>query len=163
MFALLAFLCLPAFALAEDSSSIEYRDAPPSIPGQKSGGTSANSSEADGGGSAPSQSSTAPGTSGGDPSDEESSSDKSGAAGGKGNGNGGNGNGGAPTGKSGVGAGKVLDTADEAPISHESSSSPLVPILIALAILAAISIGFVAYKRRRQDPGGGSAVSPEAG
>jgi hypothetical protein len=39
-----------------------------------------------------------------------------------------------------------------------------VPILIAVAVLAAISIGAVIYRQRRQDDGGsGSTVSPKAG
>ena len=42
-------------------------------------------------------------------------------------------------------------------------SSPLVPILIAIAVLAAISIGAVVYRQRRQGSGGtGSPVSPNA-
>lgn len=46
--------------------------------------------------------------------------------------------------------------------SHDSgSSSPLVPILIAIAVLAAISIGAVVYRQRRGRPG--SPVSPKAG
>jgi len=42
-------------------------------------------------------------------------------------------------------------------------SSPLVPILIAIAALAAISIGAVMLRARRQRDGrGGAPVSPEA-
>lgn len=41
-----------------------------------------------------------------------------------------------------------------------SSSSPLVPILIAIVVLAAISIGAFYYRQRRQ--GAGSSVSPKA-
>jgi hypothetical protein len=37
-----------------------------------------------------------------------------------------------------------------------------VPILIAVAALAAISIGAVVIRQRRQSRGGGSAVSPKA-
>jgi hypothetical protein len=43
---------------------------------------------------------------------------------------------------------------------EDGSSSPLVPILIAIAILAAISIGAYYYRQRRQ--GAGSSVSPKA-
>jgi hypothetical protein len=44
--------------------------------------------------------------------------------------------------------------------SAEEGSSPLVPILIAIAVLAAISIGAFYYRQRRQGPG--SPVSPKA-
>lgn len=44
----------------------------------------------------------------------------------------------------------------------DGGSSPLVPILIAVAILAAASIGYLVYRQRR--PGSGSPVSsPKAG
>jgi hypothetical protein len=42
----------------------------------------------------------------------------------------------------------------------ESSASPLVPILIAIVVLAAISIGAYYYRQRRQ--GAGTSVSPKA-
>lgn len=42
----------------------------------------------------------------------------------------------------------------------DDSSSPLVPILIAIAVLAAISIGVILYRQRRQRPG--TSVSPKA-
>jgi cobalamin biosynthesis Mg chelatase CobN len=40
------------------------------------------------------------------------------------------------------------------------SSSPLVPILIALAVLAAISVGVVLVRQRRQGDDPGGSVSP---
>jgi len=45
---------------------------------------------------------------------------------------------------------------------HGGSSSPLVPILIAIAALAAISIGAVAVRQRRQRRGSSGQVSPKA-
>lgn len=44
---------------------------------------------------------------------------------------------------------------------ESGSSSPLVPILIAIAVLAAISIGAFYFRQRRQ-AGGDSPVSPKA-
>ncbi|HEX5989495.1 MAG TPA: hypothetical protein VFY75_04700 [Solirubrobacterales bacterium] len=67
---------------------------------------------------------------------------------------------GSKTAENGVGGGKPLATS-LSPTSSESDdgSSPLVPILIAIAVLAAISIGAFLYRQRRQgDPG--SRVSP---
>jgi MYXO-CTERM domain-containing protein len=50
------------------------------------------------------------------------------------------------------------------PASAESDdgSSPLVPILIVIALLAAISLAAAVIRQRRQRAGNG-AVSPEAG
>jgi cobalamin biosynthesis Mg chelatase CobN len=45
---------------------------------------------------------------------------------------------------------------------ESDSSSPLVPILIAAAILAAISIGVVVFRQRRQSRGPDAQASPEA-
>jgi hypothetical protein len=44
----------------------------------------------------------------------------------------------------------------------DDSSSPLVPILIAIAALAAISIGTVVIRQRRQRSAAGTPVSPKA-
>jgi cobalamin biosynthesis Mg chelatase CobN len=46
--------------------------------------------------------------------------------------------------------------------SDDGGSSPLVPILIVVAVLAAISLGVVWYRQRKQRPGTPS-VSPKAG
>jgi cobalamin biosynthesis Mg chelatase CobN len=166
VFALLAFLCLPAFALAEDSSEVEYRDDPPTVTGKQSDGSHASSSGDGGAKSGGSKSSTAPGDSAGEPAGESSQEGAGAAAGGGGDGKGGSGGkpgDDGPAGKSDVGSGKPLATPGQASISHDSGGSPLVPILIALAVLAAISIAVVVVRRRRQGTPGGSTVSPEAG
>jgi len=56
------------------------------------------------------------------------------------------------------------DQASATPASSQDSggSSPLVPILIAIAALAAISIGVVMFRAKRQRGEGSSSVSPEA-
>lgn len=46
--------------------------------------------------------------------------------------------------------------------TDDGGSSPLVPILIAVALLAAISIGYFLYRQRRQGPGS-PVSSPKAG
>lgn len=78
------------------------------------------------------------------------------------NGEGGQNGGG--SGHAGVQKAKPINTLGE-PAGHteESSSSPLVPILIAIAVLAAISIGAFFYRQRRQGPGSPeSPASPKA-
>jgi hypothetical protein len=57
------------------------------------------------------------------------------------------------------------DQVSATPASSTDSSggsSPLVPILIAIAALAAISIGAVMIRAKRQRDESGSSVSPEA-
>jgi hypothetical protein len=66
--------------------------------------------------------------------------------------------------KDSLGSGKPVSAA---PGSDGGGSSPLVPILIAILVLAAGSVAYVMIKRRRgDDPGSadssGSPVSPEA-
>jgi hypothetical protein len=46
--------------------------------------------------------------------------------------------------------------------SDDDGSSPLVPILIAIAVLAAISVAVVMAKQRRQRRGPTGTASPEA-
>lgn len=53
-------------------------------------------------------------------------------------------------------------TTETAEPSSDGGSSPLIPILIAVAILAAASIGYYVYRQRRQGPGS-SVSSPKAG
>ena len=60
-----------------------------------------------------------------------------------------------------IGSSKELPTASStAAQTSDDGSSPLVPILIAVAVLAAISIGAYYYRQRRQDSG--SPISPKA-
>lgn len=79
------------------------------------------------------------------------------------------GKGGAPAGKAkgqkgGDSKGSAVAPIETDPASSEDDGgSPLVPILIALAVLAAISIGAVVMRRRREDADPGSPVSPNAG
>lgn len=162
--ALMAFALFPTVAGAQSSSEIQYRDAPPTVTGTTSDDSPASSSRDDGGSG---QSPTQPGTTAGDAQGDGSKDDA--AAGAAGKGGDGDGKG---------GAGKASDReresaapgsgapVDAAPAASSDGSSPLVPILIALAVLAAISIGAVAWRRRHADdadPGAGSPVSPEAG
>jgi cobalamin biosynthesis Mg chelatase CobN len=176
--ALLAFACVPALAQAEctDSSCKQYEVEIPT-----SGGKEHKHSNS-GGGTEPTAHASTPNKpkSGGGGSDtpksgaENETEEKQAGAGGGGGGNGGNGpanqgnspGGGNSGGEAGLGEEKAVGgTETGKPASHSSGgSSPLVPILIAIAVLAAISIGAVIYRQRRQDGGGsGSPVSPKAG
>jgi cobalamin biosynthesis Mg chelatase CobN len=97
-------------------------------------------------------------------SPEESESETSSGGGGNGsNGNGGNHPSGTksnaqsnPEGK--IGGAEKVATASGKPASSSNGggSSPVVPILIAVAVLAAISIGVVLYRQRKGDSGTGS-------
>lgn len=101
----------------------------------------------------------------------EGEEEKSGAvpAGNGGNNNGGGGRNASPGGgnagaETGLGNEKPVATTQGEQASNSSGgSSPLVPILIAVAVLAAISIGAVLYRQRRQGGSSGSPVSPKAG
>lgn len=113
-------------------------------------------------------------------SETESEATSSGTSGGGTGGNDSGQGGGTPSGQSSQGGGGGGQTAENgsqdsagninaaqplptAPAETESDggSSPLVPILIAVAILAAISIGYFVYRQRRQGPGS-SVSSPKA-
>lgn len=160
--ALLAFALFPPLANAEDSSGIQYSDAPPTATDKTPREEPASSSSAGRGKDGPGQSSTRSGSTDGRMSDGGAGQDdSSGGAAGSSVGGGGGDSGASGAGNSG--GEKSANTIAPAPASGEDGSSPLVPILIALAALAAISIGAVAMRRRRQEPGeGGTAVSHEA-
>jgi cobalamin biosynthesis Mg chelatase CobN len=161
---LLAFAFFPAVAQAGDSSAAEYEEALPTIPGKTQDKNPAKSSRTDGGSgqsSMGSGSSSETGTSDGDSSDDKGGAAAPNRDGGSGQGNQGQGSKGDD--RKRVGAGPTGQPTGAAPISHDDDGgSPLVPILIALAVLAAISIGVVAMRKRRQDAGPGSSASPEA-
>lgn len=169
-FALLALACLlPGSALA-DSSGAQYEEAVPPVP-SKTGPAGSSSSGGVGAGGQTSGGSGSTSSSGGSATDGSSSDDdkSGGAAAGKGGGGNGQGSqGGGAANEAGVGDGQPIAAPERnGEVSHEGGSSPLVPILIALAVLAAISVGVVTMRRRRESGGGSGAnsrrVSPEAG
>jgi len=159
-------------AAAADSSNIQYSDAPPTATGKESvKETPAKSSNAKNGGDT--NRSNTPGSKESHSPNKESSgstSSRSDAVPGGASHNGGNGGSGQQgTQRSGSGGhgdgaqsgGQASKTV--AASKDKGGSSPLVPILIAIAVLAAISIGAVMLRQRRQR-GGGSAtpISPKA-
>jgi cobalamin biosynthesis Mg chelatase CobN len=173
--AALMLVCVPAFAQA-DSVEKQYETELPEagIPEKKQKQPKTEKeSEATTSNGMPK---TGPSEETGDDKGSEEESEKQGVAAGTN----GNGNGGGSSGKGSPGGGNangsqgtgsvaqgeaVPGTESGEQVAHSTggSTSPLVPILIAVAVLAAISIGAVIYRQRRQDSGGsGSAVSPNA-
>jgi hypothetical protein len=135
-------------AHAEEATGPQYESEIPTVPteegsaggggGHHNGGGSGGGSPDAGGGSHTGQGNQAPNGNGGQP---QSGSVGSGVA-------------------LGEGEGSSQPGENASTVSEDDSSSPLVPILIAIAVLAAISIGAYYYRQRRQDPG--SSVSPKA-
>jgi cobalamin biosynthesis Mg chelatase CobN len=120
----------------------------------------AHSSNTDGGGSGSARDGSDGQAGSGAGSKGKSSEPGSGAQGSKGSG-GGTHQGG--QGDASGGAQSGLEGTTAAAVSGEDSSSPLIPILIAIAILAAISIGAVLMRqRRRSDDEPGLPASPKA-
>jgi len=162
--ALLAFACFPVLAQA-DGSGIQYKDAVQTATGDDEIPTRseppAHSSKANGGASAATD-----GRSGSSSGGAESESSGGGPSSGAGKGPGagsdaGNGQGS----RGGDSGGDPQDALQQgAPLDSSSSddSSPLVPILIAIAVLAAITIGAVLMRQRRRDEDPGIPVSPKA-
>jgi cobalamin biosynthesis Mg chelatase CobN len=165
---LVALACFPALAHAEipeyetEVPTTTGHKHPPAHPNNPVGGNQSHSGS-NGGATA----SNAPGDSGGSGSSSRKSS--SGGAIAEASNHPGTGNGGsAGQGSQGNGAtagqssggsqqGQPVNNASK---SDDGGSSPLVPILIAVAALAAISIGAVVIRQRRQRTG--SPISPKA-
>jgi len=148
-----------------ENSGIQYETDVPNVPKDESsnipskkdpGGSNADEGDAEASGS---NSPDGAGSGGGD------SSNTGGTGTGQGNQARGGGDGQAANGSKpaagDVGEAQSLQTISS-PVEETSAdgSSPLVPILIAVAVLAAISIGAYYYRQRRQGPG--SSVSPNA-
>jgi cobalamin biosynthesis Mg chelatase CobN len=158
--------CFPGLAAAEENSGIQYETDVPTVPSHE------------GSDNIPSQKNSG-GSNSSDPGAESSGDDSSG---GVSSGGGNSGTGGTSTGQGnqaqggadgkaadgskpaggGVGGAQELPTAESvaSKTASDDGSSPLVPILIAIVVLAAISIGAYYYRQRRQGPG--STVSPNA-
>jgi cobalamin biosynthesis Mg chelatase CobN len=168
--AVLAIACFPGLAQAEDNSGIQYETDVPTVPDNES--SNIPSKNKSGGTNAPSESES-----------EASKSDTPGGAVSGGNDDSGQG-GGTPSGQSNQAGGDDgkkgqngsqnsagnIKAAESLPLtpaaeSDDGGSSPLVPILIAVAVLAAISIGYFLYRQRKQGPDspGSSVSSPKAG
>jgi cobalamin biosynthesis Mg chelatase CobN len=164
---LLAMCCVPVLAQAS-SAGYQYSDAPPTVTGGKppsqsnlSGGSKSTSGIGSPAGSGKSSGAKSSGEGNG----SQASSNGSGGGNGAGQqGSQGNGSQQSPAGNA---------NGSPEPGSSGSGSSPLVPILIAIVLLAGGSIAYVMIKRRRvgdpasgDSPGStdasGSSASPEA-
>lgn len=161
MLALLALACFPVLAQA-DSGTIEYDPSLPSDGGAKQNENIAKSSESpnSGGAEAPASGGTSEGyVEQAPPSSEGQGSANAGTESGRSQGSPDKGNN--PPGKA-----KVQPTAphvQSSPQSSDDGSSPLVPILIAAAVLAAISIAALLIRQRRQRDAASPSLSTKAG
>lgn len=154
----------PGLAQAEEAIGPVYESEVPTVPSKESsppvhhkhsGGSKGGSEEGEASGSgAPNGGGKNGGSNGGGANAGQPSQGPNGEGGQNGGG----------SGHAGVQKAKPISTLGE-PAGHteESSSSPLVPILIAIAVLAAISIGAFLYRQRRQGPDSPeSPASPKA-
>jgi cobalamin biosynthesis Mg chelatase CobN len=183
MLALLALALFPVLAHAETSAGATYtpvvptaggtKESPPKTTTEKPATHNKTSNNAQAEGSAAKSGSTEKSV---EP-EEEGSGEGQGKSGGTGGGggnshppnNGGGGEGGGNSSKSGGasqskdGIGNQKAVAHEQPRANVSESSggssPVVPILIAVVVLAALSIGVVLYRQRKSGPGPDSRVS----
>ena len=165
--ALLALCCVPVLAYGS-SAGFQYEDAPQTATGKPP-------SESNLGGGSPSTSGVGPsadksnlsgggGSTGGKAADAGEGSSKSGGATNTGDTAGQQGSQ-AQDDKNALGVGEPTSSSE--PGSDGGGSSPLVPILIAILVLAGASVAYVVIKRRRGEDSGspdssGSPVSPEA-
>ena len=160
--AVLAMACFPGLAAAEENSGIQYETDVPTVPSDKgsnipskNSGNSPDESDAEASGS------NSPGGAG---SGGGGNSDTGGTGTSQGNqaqgGNDGKASNGSKPAAGNVGEAQSLPTVNSTAAESDDGSSPLVPILIAIVVLAAISIGAYYYRQRRQDSG--STVTPKA-
>lgn len=165
--AVLAMACFPGLAQADESIGPVYETEVPTVTGKtnppKKHNSSAKSS-ATGGATAPNGSGNSNASNPGSSSEGSSVGANPGSGSDDGTGQGSPANG---TNAGDKAAGKQQSPATQSgkPVNAESSSddgssSPLLPILIAIAALAAISIGVIVIRQRRRGPGG--QVSPKA-
>ncbi|HEX2095838.1 MAG TPA: hypothetical protein VHF50_00530 [Solirubrobacterales bacterium] len=147
--------------MAEDSSGIQYSDAPPTVTGNTSDKDPSGRSNTVGGGDDSDQSSRRSGSTAEGKSKDGSDDEQGGAGGGNDGGKGGAA--GKQAGDERSGAGGDVKPLDASAASSDDGSSPLVPILIALAVLAAISFGVLAMRKKRRDTDPGAPASTEAG
>jgi len=159
--ALLAFACSPALAQAETV----YETPDTNLPGETKKSPSKHKNP-DASESSPKAKASQDPDDGGTDQADESSETNSGASTGNPNTPGGEGGSQGKAGQGAKDAGQAAGGSVQAAVPLETSaattddgSSPLVPILIAVAVLAAISVGAVLYRQRRGSDGG---FSPNA-
>jgi cobalamin biosynthesis Mg chelatase CobN len=166
--AVLAIACFPGLAQAEENSGIQYETDVPTVPSHES--SNIPSKNKSGGTNAPSESESEASSSGTPSGGNSGGGDDSGQGGGTPSGQGNQAEGGdAQKAKNGsqdsagnINTAQPLEVAPAAGTDSDGGSSPLVPILIAVAVLAAISVGYFLYRQRRQGPGS-PVSSPKAG
>jgi cobalamin biosynthesis Mg chelatase CobN len=174
MLALLALALFPVMAHAENAGEAVYETAIPSAKNNPSSGSHpvnhkspntgqsesgrATGSDAGGVGSEGSEKkSGSEGNGSKEGSSQEGEKNPSMAAGG---GNGNKPNGGAGQSEGGISEAHKIGSTSPAKAHGSGGSSPVVPILIAVVVLAAISIGVVLYRQRKSGQGGsGGRVS----
>lgn len=157
--------CFPGLAQAENSG-IQYETDVPNVPDNESSPipqkNDSGDTKPDGESNPEAGDSNAPGGAGtGDGGDSGTGggTDKGQTNQGSGGGEGKAQSGSKPAGQVGD-AKELVKVPSAANASSGDGSSPLVPILIAIAVLAAISVGAFFYRQRRQDAG--SPISPKA-
>lgn len=159
--ALLASACLPVSA----SAATVYEPESPTIPGETVSPGHDKAHNNPPGGRSATKSNSGGGAGGGDGESSRRDSSDGGAAAGKGNGPGkgqgnpGNGSHNGQQQPGNVGAESI--GAEPVSAAGDDSSSPLVPILIAIAALAAVSVAAVVIRGRRQG-GDFPQISPKA-
>lgn len=162
--AVLAMACFPGLAVAEENSGIQYESDVPTVPQDEGSKIPSKKNPGDSKTSDENAEATGSNTPGGGGSGGNDSSSAGGTGTGQGTQGSGGGDGqradGSQSAGSVDGAQSLKTTSSPVDSSSDDGSSPLVPILIAVAVLAAISIGAYYYRQRRQGPG--STVSPNA-
>lgn len=162
MLAVLA-MAFPGLAQAEESNSgIQYESEVPTVPTHESIPPAkhhkGSNTQSEGENEAPGSGTPNGGGTGGNGSNTGGGAHNGQSKGGSPGSNGSSGNGSKSAGGE---LGESKPVANNRPAEESGSSSPLVPILIAIAVLAAISIGAFYFRQRRQGRGD-SPVSPKA-
>ncbi len=165
-------LTFPVLAQAEECTSSSCVQYDPGIPRAEGGNTPTHHKETpakvsktgSGGETAPAQRQEDGSQGGTGGSEGESSPGEGGVGAGKGDDGGQSspGGSGGEKGKAGLQPHDQVSAAP-APSKGDGGSSPLVPILIAVLVLAGISVAVVMLRQRRRPSGPSGSVSPEAG